>query len=169
MTNSIFKERKRSGTTMQKKPLHGSLSRNQRKILASQPLPGFPWKGRFQTMQECERYISGDKLECLVCGRVYEVLPPHLRLHDMTAEQYRQTFNIPFKFGLSAKHVRDRLRTSALEQIEKGTLSLQTADYTRTGNSRWTDLSAATSPIRQNVIKKAAWTEDVIRKTLGIE
>lgn len=39
---------------------------------------------------------EADKIACLICGRQFRFLPPHLlRLHGVSADEYRQAYAIP--------------------------------------------------------------------------
>ena len=61
----------------------------------------FPWLGRFETKTEIEDYLAGDKVRCLLCGKLFKALPTHLeRVHDITADDYRERYGLPWKRGL---------------------------------------------------------------------
>lgn len=80
-------------------------------------LPGFPKAFVFQTREELDEYLSGDRVTCLLCGRTYALLDTHLRAqHGMTSDDYRERYGIPANRGLcgSERTERDRLRMLAL-------------------------------------------------------
>lgn len=55
----------------------------------------------FRSIVEIEAYVAGDRIVCLVCGRAMKSLNSHIqRAHELSAEEYRQRFNIPKKFRL---------------------------------------------------------------------
>lgn len=60
----------------------------------------------FETMEQVDAYLSGDKIQCLLCGERMQTLHKHLRhKHGVTSDDYRIQFGIPYKRGLqSAKH-----------------------------------------------------------------
>lgn len=73
------------------------------------PLRGYPKDDVFTTMEEIHAYLDGDKVACLLCGRQYAALGGHItRIHQMTSDDYRERFGIPYKFGLACKPFRDR-------------------------------------------------------------
>lgn len=65
-------------------------------------LPGYPWTGRFNTKAEVTAYVGGAWIVCLMCGQSKKrVSGAHLSaIHDMTIEQYKDRFNIPWGVGL---------------------------------------------------------------------
>ena len=64
-------------------------------------LPGFPWKKQFTTKDEIDQYFAGDKIQCLLCGKRFKALPQHLeRTHDITADDYREQYGLPWRRGL---------------------------------------------------------------------
>jgi predicted transcriptional regulator len=65
----------------------------------------------FQTMEEVEKYLSGDTIECLICGKTFGSLSvAHLRSHGITHDEYRIRFGIPFKRSLTSAPFRAKLR-----------------------------------------------------------
>jgi DNA-directed RNA polymerase subunit RPC12/RpoP len=54
-------------------------------------------------MAEVREYLAGDRIQCLVCGEEFKRLQfKHLALHEMTADDYRETFGIPWKYSLTS-------------------------------------------------------------------
>ncbi len=67
----------------------------------------FPREGRFKTMAELDAYFSGEKIQCLLCGKWFNALGPgHLpKIHGVAADEYKERFGIPLGRGLiGAKH-----------------------------------------------------------------
>ncbi len=65
-------------------------------------MPGYPKTDKFETDEEVEAYFSGDKIQCLLCGKWYKELSLHLRrIHDVTPDDYREKYGIPWKQGLT--------------------------------------------------------------------
>src|SRR4051812_43295718 len=57
----------------------------------------------FRTPQEVERYFSGKTIKCLLCGRRFRRLGRHLAAnHDMTVDEYRRQFGLPWSRGLTS-------------------------------------------------------------------
>jgi predicted transcriptional regulator len=65
----------------------------------------------FQTMEEVDNYLSGDAIECLVCGQRFpSIRQAHLRSHGLSHDEYRIRFGIPFSRSLTSAPVRARNR-----------------------------------------------------------
>jgi hypothetical protein len=80
-----------------------------KKKLRLSPLPGYPVKKPFQTMEELQTYFAQDGLPCLLCGRTYLALHLHLnKTHRMALNDYRVRYGIPWTRGLVAKPLRDK-------------------------------------------------------------
>lgn len=102
---------RRSGSSMQKMPLRGSLTRAQK---AREVSSGYPRCEPFKTRSEIDEYVSGDEIECLLCGRAFKNLGIHLkRIHQMYADDYRFRYNIPAHYGLVGKSTSDRMRDNS--------------------------------------------------------
>jgi predicted transcriptional regulator len=72
------------------------------------PLPGYPVKKIFQTVEELDAYFDQDCLPCLLCGRSYRTLHTHLlKTHHMAADDYRARYGIPWTRGLLTKSLGD--------------------------------------------------------------
>lgn len=81
----------------------------------------FPWTGRFQTKAEIDRYFAGDKVRCLLCGKTYKALHGHLiRAHDVTPDDYRERYGLPWRRGLCGVSTSERLSTSMLRRRQEG-------------------------------------------------
>ena len=62
----------------------------------------------FETMEEVRAYVSGQRIQCLVCGRYFRrLLHSHLRTHELTADDYRETFGIPWSVSLTSAPSRE--------------------------------------------------------------
>jgi len=62
-------------------------------------------------MEEVEKYLSGDAIEYLICGKTFVSLNvAHLRSHGMTHDEYRVRFGIPFKRSLTSALFRAKIR-----------------------------------------------------------
>ena len=70
-------------------------------------LPGYPWEGEFKTKAEVAEYLGGDKIICLLCGAAKQKLGSHLlRLHAMSADQYRARYGLPWRTGVASAKCR---------------------------------------------------------------
>lgn len=81
---------------------------------------------KFRTMEEVDEYLSGSRIECLICGGMYRSLAPHLwHAHGTTARDYKITYGIPVTRGLVVEDVSfalsqaRRLEYSCFTQKEK--------------------------------------------------
>jgi hypothetical protein len=85
-------------------------------------LPGFPWKGKFTTKAEIDQYISNpDGIQCLICGRFFENLSGHLWIfHDISHEQYRDDYGLPWRKGLVSRKVSKKLSSILTKRIKNG-------------------------------------------------
>lgn len=91
-------------TSRQKKP-RGKKSAPQKKV---KPLRGYPKTKPFATIDAVKSYLDGDKVTCLLCGREYVALGGHITTkHDMTSDDYRELFGIPYSYGLAGKAFRE--------------------------------------------------------------
>lgn len=63
----------------------------------------------FQTMEEVDNYLSGDTVECLLCGKRFESIhSSHLRWHGISHAEYRKRFGLPANRSLIGASVRAR-------------------------------------------------------------
>ncbi len=57
----------------------------------------YPVERVFQTMEEVDAYLSGDRITCLLCGKQLRRLAVHLpKVHNMTGDDYRTKYGIPW-------------------------------------------------------------------------
>src|SRR5579871_302614 len=61
----------------------------------------------FQTMEEIRAYVAGDRIQCLLCRKHFRRLGKHLKVHDMTADDYREAFGIPWLCSLTSRPSRE--------------------------------------------------------------
>ena len=55
----------------------------------------------FQTLDEMSEYFGHDKIECLLCGELFNQLTyRHLSKHSITAREYKLKFGLPLTKGL---------------------------------------------------------------------
>jgi len=73
-------------------------------------LPGYPIPPRPMTADEVTAYLGGDKITCLRCGRSFQKLGGwHLgNIHQLTQDDYRAMYGIPWSYGLASKALREK-------------------------------------------------------------
>lgn len=76
---------------------------------AAPVMRGYPKTDFFTTVEEVRAYLDGDKVTCLICGKEYVTLGAHIMsAHEITSDDYRGRFGIPYKYGLASKPFRDQ-------------------------------------------------------------
>ena len=71
--------------------------------------------GKFESTGELDAYFGDDILRCLICGKRFAGLNQHLvRGHGVGAIEYKETYGIPFKYGLLGADSRRRLSISTM-------------------------------------------------------
>lgn len=109
---------RRSGSSMQKMPLRGSLKRANEVRRVSE---GFPWRSQFSSRQEVDEYLNRERITCLICGREFSVIGHlHLRIHNITVDDYKIKFGIPLTLGLTSQGVKEKKRANLLKLQEEG-------------------------------------------------
>jgi len=85
-------------------------------------LPGFPWNAKLITKNEIDEYFSNSEgIQCLLCGRIYKSLNGHLRIiHEISHEEYRRRYGLPWRRGLVSKKVSNRLSDLLTKRIRNG-------------------------------------------------
>lgn len=86
------------------------------------PIPGFPWEGRFTTREEVDAYFDGEQIQCLICGVMKKALHAHVvRMHGMTPDAYRERYGLPWLRGLTSdvsRQQRSEMMKSDIQRIE---------------------------------------------------
>ena len=89
------------------------------RILAKQAV-----HGRIASRADLDVYLRGDTIQCLVCGRWFRALAPHLAVaHGTTATDYRKAFAIPAGTGLAGRSTRQALSVKTRQMHADGSLS----------------------------------------------
>ncbi len=78
------------------RPMRNARRRASRRLV----LPGFPILPRKFSREEINNYFSGDKLQCLLCGKIYKDIGKHLRIHDLNIDDYKELYGLPWRKGL---------------------------------------------------------------------
>lgn len=83
------------------------------------PKPGFPKLTQFQSMDEVDEYLKGEKLQCLVCGNSYRGLQQHVNhRHELSAREYCLRFGIPVSRGLWGDETRRSVGDATRQYME---------------------------------------------------
>lgn len=82
----------------------------------------FPWTGEFKTIEEVEDYFGRDKLTCLICGKEYIALHKHLSKHDISVDDYKERYGIPWRKGLISRTLCEKQAAIMKKQREEGVL-----------------------------------------------
>lgn len=83
-------------------------------------LPGFPISPRPFSKAEIDQYFSGDRIQCLVCGKHYRRLGRHLQIHDLTEDEYRGLYGLPWRRGLCGQGAHNAYSAAVRKRIESG-------------------------------------------------
>ncbi len=83
-------------------------------------LPGFPMKPRKFSKVEIDQYFSGDRIQCLVCGKTLRRLGGHLRIHSLTEDDYRELYGLPWRRGLVGTESFHLYSKAVKRRIEEG-------------------------------------------------
>jgi len=84
-------------------------------------LKGFPWEGKFETKEVVYDYFSGDRIQCLLCGKWFQRLPFHLKaIHSMTSDEYKELYGLPWKRGLYGRENSMKLSKNLKERYANG-------------------------------------------------
>lgn len=77
----------------------------------------------FKTKTEIDRYLSGDTIICLLCGRRYRGVGHHVvRAHDITIDEYKDRFGIPHTRSLVGESTRSAMSITTSQQHKDGVL-----------------------------------------------
>lgn len=82
--------------------------------------PGFPVIEKFMSIDDAREYLSGDRVICLLCGKTYKDVGKHLRVHDISPDQYREMYNIPWTYPLCCHETSEAFREAVQKRIADG-------------------------------------------------
>jgi hypothetical protein len=83
-------------------------------------LPGFPVSPRPFSKEEIDRYFAGEKIQCLICGKMYRSFNNHLRIHDVTVDEYKEMYGLPWGRGLTGKAANRTRSTVVRRRMKEG-------------------------------------------------
>jgi hypothetical protein len=90
------------------------------------PLPGYPIEEPFRSREAIIDYLSDDRIICLICGRPFKAMTGHLgAVHEMTADEYKDMYNIPYSYGLARETTRKLLSQAQKDKFESDPKQLE--------------------------------------------
>lgn len=73
-------------------------------------MDGYPITRKFETIEAINEYLHGEKITCLICGKAYKALIGHLRIHGISADEYKERYGLPYRTGLSSEGSKELYR-----------------------------------------------------------
>ncbi len=74
--------------------------------------PTFPIEGTFNSRFAVKHYMSGDYIQCLLCGKKLKRLEGHIRsVHRITIDSYKRKYNIPLSFKLECEELYNKMKS----------------------------------------------------------
>lgn len=103
-------------------------------------------------------YLSGEKIQCLECGKMFHTLGNHLlKMHGMTVAEYRERFNLPAETPLAGVAYRKAHRDKMKRLISEGVVThwhlsdaVEKARTAGRGERREFDLSEQKERMKRN-------------------
>ena len=81
----------------------------------------YPWRGKFMTRTQIDDYLSGNKVQCLLCGKMFRTLHQHLRrTHGITVDDYRERYGLPWRQGLCGVETSEKLSKNMFDRRKEG-------------------------------------------------
>lgn len=75
------------------------------------------WLGSGRSLVNSRSTIAGDTITCLECGRAFRALGGHLRVHNLTASEYRARHKLPRTAALASLPTRERQSAATPPEI----------------------------------------------------
>ena len=118
-------------------------------------MDGYPITRKFETVEEINEYLHGEKITCLICGQAKKALVGHLRIHGVSTDKYKEMYGLPYRTGLSSEGTKERYRercktpnhVAHLKRIQPLLNSVRPSN--RGGTARLSNMKTLTS--RKNV------------------
>ena len=83
-------------------------------------LPGFPRAEPFTSAAQAREYAAADRIQCLLCGKLYRALTLHLiHTHGEDMDTYRQRFGIPYGVRLVGLATRAKQRVNLENRLTR--------------------------------------------------
>lgn len=94
----------------------------RRKSKATETLEAFPVREPFTTIAQVNEYLGGEHIVCLLCGKKLKALATHLlKVHEVSADTYRDRYGIPWTFGLIPAVSREKISRAQKVRWDNGT------------------------------------------------
>ena len=75
----------------------------------------------FTTKEDIDEYFSGETVVCLICGKKYKSLTPHIKAkHKMSAREYKKDFGLPLSRGLNSENFHNNMSQVKKEEYASG-------------------------------------------------
>lgn len=95
----------------------------QRREKRRKVVNGFPKDTIFETTEQVKEYLSGDRLQCLLCGRNFKAMTSHLAtIHGVDENYYRQRFGIPWTYPMASTCSSESYRNGSMRRQDKSEL-----------------------------------------------
>jgi predicted transcriptional regulator len=137
---------------------------NEQKMLANRHIKSdFPIEKPFETIGQVNKYLSGDTVICLLCGKDYKALAAHVvRIHNYTLDAYREKYKIPLTMGLVGKTTYKKLSALGKRNYQEGRTHniTQTAKALRSSGKRL--IAKSNTSLRQ--IQRDIASKDILAK-----
>lgn len=89
---------------LKKKTREAAKKKHMAKNCIPAPPSWVPRVEKFQSMEEITEYMSGEWIQCLLCGISFRSLNGHLGpSHNMTDREYKRIFGIPLTTGIASE------------------------------------------------------------------
>lgn len=91
----------------------------QRRERRRRTAPGFPKDKPFESIEDVREYLSGDRVQCLLCGRMLKAIGYHLqKIHFMSGDDYKEKFGIPWTYGLVGEETSQKMSESIKSSVD---------------------------------------------------
>lgn len=141
----------------------------QRRERRRRILSGFPVQDAFKTIEDVRHYLSGDRIQCLLCGQWRCSLGVHLtRIHSMEPDAYREQYNIPWTYALDSQTTSGRKREAAMLAVdleslpERASAARAAWQAQRAEGAAYRPLQPCVAHLREDVITRANQSEATI-------
>ena len=92
-------------------------------------LKGYPTDRMFDSIKDVRDYFSENRIRCLRCGRRFKGLIGHLwKVHEMTANEYREIYGIPWTYGLVCPKTSSIISDNSTKLIKEGVICTHKVD-----------------------------------------
>lgn len=77
-----------------------------------------------RSLLEVREHLGGDRIPCLICGKLYRAVCHHARLaHGISARDYKRRFGLPVSQGVAAPQAREAWGASIRKTREAGRIT----------------------------------------------